>query len=136
MRVITLNTKGCRMRDNKRIKEIRESVEKYQIDVALFNEANTKWTMRNVDRIGKEMGKIGKETKVVIADSKQQNMTENKYLPGGLMNIISQKYTLIIDLSKIQIGRLGNQISVLLECKGKRIEIISLYRIPVSSDSN
>ena len=37
MRVITLNAKGYRMRENKRIKEMRESIEKYQIDIALFN---------------------------------------------------------------------------------------------------
>ena len=42
MRVITLNVKGCRMQDNNRIKEMRESIEKNQIDVALFNEENTK----------------------------------------------------------------------------------------------
>ena len=51
MRIITLNVKGCRMRDNNRIKEIRESIRKYQIDVALFNKANTKWTIRNVNKI-------------------------------------------------------------------------------------
>ena len=51
------------------------------------------------------------------------------------MKIISQEHTSIIDSSKMQIERLGNWIAVPLECKGKRIEIISLCRITVSSDS-
>ena len=74
--------------------------------------------------------------KVIIADSKQRNITENEYLPGGLIKIISQKYASIIVSSKIQIGRLGNWIVFSLECKGKRIEIISEYRILVSLESN
>ena len=82
------------------------------------------------------MGKIGKGTKVITVDSKQWNMTENEYLPGGLINIISQKYTSIIDWSKIQIRRLGNWIEFSLECKGKRIEMISVYGILVLSESN
>ena len=111
MRIITLNVKGCRIKNNDRITEMRESIEKHQIDVALFNEANTKWTTRNVDKIEKEMRKIGKGTKVITADSKQWNMTENEHLPGGLTNMISQKHTSMIDRNKIQIGRLGNWIA-------------------------
>ena len=63
MRIITLNVKGCRMRNNDRIKEMRESIGKHQIDVASLNEANTKWNTRNVDKIEKEMGKQEKEQK-------------------------------------------------------------------------
>ena len=133
MRIITLNVKGCRMRNNNRIKEMRESIGKHQIDVALLNEANAKWTTRNVDKIEKETEKIGKGTKVITADSKQWSMTENECLPGGLINVISQKYASIIDSSKIKIGRLGNWIAFSLESKGKRIEIISVCRIPMSS---
>ena len=100
MRIITLNVKGCRIRNNDRIKEMRKSIGKHQIDVASLNEANTKWTTRNVDKIGKEMGKLGKGTKVMTVYSKQWNVTENKYLPGGLINTISQKHTLMIDTNK------------------------------------
>lgn len=42
----------------------------------------------------------------------------------------------MIDSSKTQIGRLGNWIAFSLECKGKRIEIISAHRMLMSSDSN
>ena len=65
MRIITLNVKGCRMRNNDRIKEMRESIGKHQIDVASLNEANTKWNTRNVDKIEKEMGKQEKERKLL-----------------------------------------------------------------------
>ena len=133
IRIITLNVKGYRLRSNNRIKETRESIEKYQIDVALFNKTNTKKNIRNIDKIEKEMRKIGKGAKAITVDSQQWNMIDNEYLLGGLINVINQRDTLIIEKTKIKRGRLGNQIAILLVCKGKRLEIISMHRIPSSS---
>ena len=104
MRMITLNVKGCRMNSTQRTRELRESIQKHQIDVALFTETNTKWNSRNVDKIEYEMEKIAKGTKCITADSKQWKMTKNENLPGGLMNVINQKYVSIIDQKKIEIG--------------------------------
>ena len=53
MRIMTLNIKGCRMKNQNRIKEMRESIEKHQIDVVLFSEPNTKWNTRNLDKLEK-----------------------------------------------------------------------------------
>ena len=96
------------MRSNNRIKETRESIEKYQIDVALFNKTNTKKNIRNIDKIEKEMRKIGKGAKAITVDSQQWNMIDNEYLLGGLINVINQRDTLIIEKTKIKRGRLGN----------------------------
>ena len=68
IRIIILNIQERRLRSNNRIKEIRGSIKKYQMDVALFNETNTKWSTRNADKIEKEMRKIGKGAKVITAD--------------------------------------------------------------------
>ena len=65
------------------------------------------------------MRKIGKGTKVITADSQQWNMIDNEYLPGDLINVISQRYTSIIESSKIQIRRLGNWIAFYYFIKGK-----------------
>jgi len=136
MRIITLNIKGCRMKNQDRITEIRESMQKYQIDVALFSEPNTKWNTRNTDRIENEMRKLGKGTICVTSDSKQWNMTSNDYLPGGMANVITQRYGSRIDETMITKGRLGNWIAIPMCSKGKRLEIISLYRIPTASESD
>ena len=135
MRILTLNIKGCRMKNKNRINELRESIEKNQIDVALLSEPNTKWNTRNIDRLEQEMKNLGKETICLTADSKQWNMTPNEYLPGGMINIINQRYGAIIETTKMQKGRLGNWIAIPVICKRKRLEIISLYRIPTASES-
>ena len=70
MRIVTLNIKGCQMKSNQRIREIRESIEKHQIDVALFSESNTKWNTRNCDKVEKEIKQLGKGTMSIAVDSK------------------------------------------------------------------
>ena len=57
-------------------------------------------------------------------------MIDNKYLLGGLINVISQRYTSIIETSKIKRGKLGNWIAFSLVCKRKLLEIISMHKIP------
>ena len=42
MRTLTMNAHGCRLENKERLQSIRISLEKNQIDIALFNEANTK----------------------------------------------------------------------------------------------
>ena len=67
------------------------------------------------------MRKIGKGTKVITADSKQWNMTDNEYLPGGLINVISQRYTSIIESSKIQICKIRKLDSFSISVQRKKI---------------
>ena len=69
MRIVTLNIKGCRMNNIQRIKEIQESLEKHQIDIALLSESNTKWNTRNANILEKEMKRLG-GTMCVTVDSK------------------------------------------------------------------
>jgi len=135
MRILSLNIKGCRLNNNQRIREIREAMEKKQIDVALLCEANTKWNTRNIDKIENEMKELGRGTTCITADSNQWKMTTKDYLPGGLMNVIMQRFATLICEEKVIKGRLGNWISIPMICNGKRIEIISIYRIPITSES-
>ena len=57
-------------------------------------------------------------------------------MPGGLLNIIRNKHTAIIDFNKITTRRLGNWIAVPVKCNDKRLEIISLCRTPELSKSD
>ena len=72
----------------------------------------------------------------MIVDSKQWKVTKNNYLPGGLLNVIGSKCASVITAKKITIGKMGNWIAFAMEHKGKRLEIINLHRIPVSSSSS
>ena len=42
VRILTMNIHGCRLENNCRMKDIKESIKKHQIDVALFTESNAK----------------------------------------------------------------------------------------------
>ena len=42
LRILTMNIHGCRPEQYERLKAIKEAVTKYQVDISLFNEANTK----------------------------------------------------------------------------------------------
>ena len=71
MRMIAMNMNGCRPEQTERLKDVKGAMEKYQIDVALFNEANTKWNTTNVSRVEKGMKKMKKGIQMHTSDSKQ-----------------------------------------------------------------
>ena len=78
----------------------------------------------------REMRKIDHEFKIIMSDSKEWNTTPSDYLPGGLMSVFFSKCSSLIQQKNAKIGRLGNWIAIRLEHKGKRLEIINIYRIP------
>ena len=88
--------------------------------------------MSRIERIMKQIHQI---VKIVINDSKQYYVTRNNYLLGGLLNIIFNKCSPIIQQQKITKGRLGNWSAIALEYNGKRVELINLYRILLSSSN-
>ena len=82
------------------------------------------------------MKKMDRGVQLLTADSKQWEVTKNNYLPGGLLNVIGSKCASVINAKKITIGRMGNWIAFSMEHVGKRLEIINLCRMPVSSSSS
>ena len=133
MRILSMNMHGCRPENYERLKEIKEALKKNQVDIALFNEANTKWNSYNISRIERVMRSMDKGVKIQVADSKQWKMTRRSYLPGGLVNIIGSKYTPVMDEKMVTVGRLGNWIAFGMNHNSKRLEIINLYRIPMAN---
>ena len=63
-------------------------------------------------------------------------MTNDDYLPRGLLRIIKNKYAAIIDTKKITTGRLENWIAISLIYNEKRSKIISVCRIPALSKTD
>jgi len=133
LRILSMNIHGCRPENQRRLDEIKEAIQKYEIDISLFNETNTKWNSINVGRIERVMRSIDKGVLIKTADSKNWTITKKSYLPGGLLNIINSKYTPIINEKNVTVGRLGNWMAFDMRHNSKRLEIIQLYRIPVTN---
>ena len=108
---------------------LKEAIKKYQIDILMMNETNTKWNTINESRLERQMKSIDRENSIFVADSKEWTTTDRDYLPGGIMSVFFSKCSPLINRKKVVKGRLGNWMAVPLEYKEKRIEIINMYRI-------
>ena len=68
-RILSLNLRGLGPSNNSKIEMLLEACCKYQIDIILLNETNTKWTTINLDKIEKRFKELGRETLIIGADS-------------------------------------------------------------------
>ena len=55
MRILSINIHRCVLEQNERLKAIKNPITKYNINISLFNETNTKWNTINVSRINRVM---------------------------------------------------------------------------------
>jgi len=134
-RILSLNPNGINPWDDTTMHMMNQSLEKYQIDIALFNETNLKWTPINLDKIENNLKRKYRELKVIGADSKQWNITSNNYLPGGLLTIVKGKCRATLQEDKTFINELGNWMATMFTHNGKTLAIINLYRIPSTSSN-
>ena len=44
---------------------------KYQIDIVILNETNTKWDSRNISKTEQEIREIDREASIILADSNE-----------------------------------------------------------------
>lgn len=133
MRVLSINPKGCVPNNQSKMNMLKEAIKKYQIDILMMNETNTKWNTINESRLERQMKSIDRENSIFVADSKEWTTTDRDYLPGGIMSVFFSKCSPLINRKKVVKGRLGNWMAVPLEYKEKRIEVINMYRIPSTS---
>ena len=89
IRILALNLNGYRPTDKVKMHQLKQSIQKYNIDVLMLIKVNTKWDITNISRIEREMRQINRGNKIIVADSKEQNVISSDYLPGGIMNVIS-----------------------------------------------
>ena len=54
-------------------------------------------------------------------------------MPGGLLTVTFERCRPFMEKKKMKIEKLGNQSALSLNYKGKRLEIINIYRIPATS---
>ena len=103
------------------------SCKQHQIDIAILNETNIKWTPAAVDQIEYKCKEIGKETWIKGVDSKEQEVTNNTYLPGGVMTMITGKCQVLVEEKGVESSPLGNWIATKLHYKKKIITLINVY---------
>jgi len=78
---------------------------------------------------------VNKEATIITEDSGEWETTSLDYLPGGLVNIFLTKCSSLVDNKKVVKSCLGNWMAISLEHKGKRLEIINIYRLPSTSSN-
>ena len=133
IRILAFNPNGCNPNDRVKMNHLKKAIEKYQIDIVMMNETNTKWDTVNVSKMERNIKKISRGAQIIAADSKQWNLNNNSYLPGGVLMIIFERCKPFIDKKTIKLGKLGNWSAISLQYKGKRLELINLYHIPATS---
>ena len=135
VRVLSINPHGCVPNNRSKMEMLKEAIRKLQVDIILMNEVNTKWNTLNISRLERHVREVDRESNIVVADSGEWETTPGDYLPGGVMSVILSKCCPLINKKEIKKGRLGNWIAIPLQHKGKRVEIICIYRIPSSSSN-
>ena len=71
VRILLLNPHRCRPHDNDKMHIIKQSIVKYQIDIVMLNETNTKWDTRNISKIEQQIREIDREALIIIAESNE-----------------------------------------------------------------
>ena len=111
-RILSINPNGINPWDDIQNNMINQSFQQKQIDIALFNETNIKWTPTNLDKIEQEFKKNNWEVKVIGCDSKKWDLTTNNYLPGGLLIVVQGKCRSLLQDEHICKSNLGNWMAI------------------------
>ena len=108
VRILALNSRGLDPRNDQKMNIFVNSCKQHQIDIALLNETNAKWTPASLDQMEYKCKEIGRETWIKGADSKEWEVTNNTYLPGGVMTMITGKCRVLTKEKNVECGPLGN----------------------------
>ena len=100
---------------------------RHQIDGILLSSPDQKWISTKVDRLKKHFRAINKEVDIIVSDSGQEARTENRYLPGGTVNIIMGRLVGIRKLGQDRKDYLGRWSSFRLEGNRKVVQVITVY---------
>ena len=100
-----------------------------QIDSLLLSKVNTKQNTKNTEIIQSKLLRLSKNIKIITADSKDYNLTNYDWLPGGILNAFQGNIVSMINSTKIIIDQLSKQTAYILRNDVKSVLIIAVYRI-------
>ena len=69
-RILSLNPREYRSNNQLKVQILINRCEKYNIDIILLNETNTKWIVLNRDTMKRKLKSLGREIQIETADSK------------------------------------------------------------------
>ena len=79
------------------------------------------------------MKSINKSVDIIASDSGEDTRTNGGYFPGGTMSIVTGRLAGMVNKDKIKKDRLGRWNSVRFESGKNKMQIITVYRIPEST---
>ena len=91
--------------DRSKIHQLNKAIKNYEIDIVMLCEVNTKQNTVNISRIERKMKQIHRAAQVIEADTGEHTVTNNDYLPGGLLNVIFNKCGPLVQKNKIRKGK-------------------------------
>ena len=74
--------------------------------------------------------RLNRNIKLITANTKDYDLIEYDWLPGGIMNGFWGNIVSMINRTKTTKDELGRQISSILINRTKSVAIITIYRIP------
>ena len=135
IRMIAMNVKGMNPWNQHRMNLLKEAIHKNDVDVVILNETQLKGTPANEDKFNREMKTLGREMHVIGADTMRWEVTPNQRLPGGVMIALRGRAKSVMEDESVHKGKLGNWIAIKLSDQKKKISILNIYRIPVSTSN-
>jgi len=55
IRILSLNPNGCRPNDMVKMNHLKSAIQKYDLDILMLTETNTKWNTVNISRMERKM---------------------------------------------------------------------------------
>ena len=70
IRILSLNPHGCKPTEITKMNDLKNAIIKYNIDIVLMSEVNTKWNTVNTSKIERWMKEISRGAQIFTADTK------------------------------------------------------------------
>ena len=77
-----------------------EVYNKYSIDAMILSETNVKQLTSNYEKMRNKLSKLNKNIELIIADSRDYELTSIDQLPGGVITCLWRQIVSMIDSSK------------------------------------
>ena len=112
---------------------LKQAMVAYEIDIVLFSGTDRRQNESRIERMKNMIKSVNKSIDIITSDSGENIRTERGYLPGGTMSIITGRLAGMVNKEKNKKDRLGRWNSTRIESGKKKMQIITLYRIPEST---
>ena len=133
VRILTINPRGIGPDNHEKINMLKQAMVDYEIDMVLFSGTDRRWNERRIETMKSTMRSVNKSVDIIASDSGEDTRSIGGYLPGGTMSIVTGRLAGMINKDKIKKDKLGRWNSVRFQSGKNTMQIITVYRIPEST---